>query len=85
MTVGATYFRRGATVALRVLAVCRDYKLRVLAVLTRPKVLSISDVRTAGTACTRGSVLLELPILPVFEPSALLILPVLAVFKPPVL
>ena len=46
---------------------------------------SIPHVCTAATACTRGSVLLILPVLAVFGPSALLMLPVLAVFRPPVL
>ena len=40
----------------------------------------ISVFDTAGTACTRGSVLLILPVLAVFGQSVLLILPVLAVF-----
>ena len=46
---------------------------------------SISDVRTAGTTCTQGSVQLTFPILAELGPSALLIHPVLAVFRPPVL
>ena len=46
---------------------------------------SISDVSIAGTAHTRGFVLLALPVLPVFGLSVLLILTVLAVFQPSVL
>ena len=46
---------------------------------------SILDVCTAGTACTRGYVLLILPVLAVFRPSVLLILRVLAVFAPSIL
>ena len=43
------------------------------------------DVCTAGTACTRGYVLLILPVLAVFGPSVLFILQVLAVLAPSVL
>ena len=42
---------------------------------------SILDACTAGTACTRGYVLLILPVLEVFQPSVLLILQVLRVFR----
>ena len=45
----------------------------------------ISGFDTAGTPCTRGSVLLILPVLAVFGRSVLLILAALAVFRPPVL
>ena len=46
---------------------------------------SISDVCTAGTAYTRGSVLPILPVLAVFGPSVQIIVRVLVVFRPPVL
>ena len=62
---------------LGVLAVCRG------SVLLR--ILHVLPSNTAGTSCTRGSVLLTLPVLAVFRPTVLLILPVLAVFRPPVL
>ena len=54
-------------------AVVRGSALRVLPVL--PSILGFD---TAGTVCTRGSVLLILPVLEVLGPSLLLKLPVLA-------
>ena len=84
-------FGKGTRV-LRVLAVFREYTLRALEISTGStlRILwllqSISDVCTAGTACcTRGSVLIILPVLAVFGPSVLvlLILPARAVFRAP--
>ena len=46
-----------------------------------PELPSISGFDTAGTACTRGSVMLILPALAVFGPLLLLIPPVLVVFR----
>lgn len=64
----------------RVLAVNRDYMLRVLVcresvLRILPVIVSISGVDTAGTAFTRGPVPLVLPALTVFGPSVLPILP----------
>ena len=53
-----SYFRGGAPGVLGVLAVFTGSILLILWSTT-----SISDVCTAGTACTRGSVLLMLPLL----------------------
>ena len=78
--VETNYFRWGQLECLRVLAVFRDYIeysqyfevhiLRTLPILH-------SRRGSAGTACTRGPVLLMLPVLAVFGPSVLLILAVL--------
>ena len=82
----------GATGVLGVLAIFRDYILRLLAVFQGsvlrilPELPSITGFGTAGTACTWRPVLLTiLPVLAVFGPLVLLILPVFAVFRPPVL
>ena len=83
----------GGTRVLRVLAVFREYSLccehsniyefNTLDTLSIP---TISDDCRAGTACTRGSVLLIiLPVLAVSRPSVLvlLIFPARAVFRTP--
>ena len=61
----------------------RAIEVSTLDTLSTPTTL---DVCTAGTACSRGSVLLIiLLVLAVFGPTALLILQVFRVFGPPVL
>lgn len=55
------------------------YGFHTLNTLSTPSIL---DVCTVGTVCTRGSVLVILPVLQVFGPSVMLILPALAVFRP---
>ena len=89
MGVGVNYFRWGEMEFLRVLALFRYSILRVVFRGSAMRILlactpRISGFDTAGTACTRGFVLLMLPVLAVFGPTVLLIHPVLAVFRPPV-